>query len=214
VPRIVVLSDRAVFRDCVVDYLRHGGFSGTTGCPRWAAAHGDLDARAPDLLLLDVGQEHEDPAEELRSIRERWPSTTAVAIGTPIQLAAQAADADGWIDVSEPSTRLSKIASEATGDGHAGPVGFAPPEGVRRQIATWRALTPRQRQVLTLLGFGLENGEIAGALGIVERTVKLHVSALLDKFGAQNRVQLALIAGRAGLKASNGVALAGTSSAA
>jgi DNA-binding NarL/FixJ family response regulator len=199
-PQIVVLSDRAVLRDCVVHYLRHNGFSGTKGCPKWTALEGRLDAQGPVLLLLDAGQEHEDPAEELRKIRARWPATTAVAIGTPIQLAAQTADADGWIDVAEPGARLSMIAHAATSAKHARLLGLHPPAAVERQIATWRVLTPRQRQVLALLGFGLENGDVAGTLGISERTVKLHVSALLDKFGAANRVQLALIAGKAGLK--------------
>jgi DNA-binding NarL/FixJ family response regulator len=162
---------------------------------------GDVGAQPPDLLLLDVGQVHEDPADELRRVRELWPSTTAFAIGTPLQLAAQAADADGWIDVAEPGTRLSVIAQAATA---TKPIGLRPPPEVERQIATWRALTRRQRQVLALLGVGLENGDIAGALGICERTVKLHVSALLDKFGAANRVQLAIVAGKAGLKTTVG----------
>jgi DNA-binding NarL/FixJ family response regulator len=52
----------------------------------------------------------------------------------------------------------------------------------------------------------MENGEIAATLCIAERTVKLHVSALLDRFGRQNRVQLALIAGQAGLRVSQSAA--------
>jgi DNA-binding NarL/FixJ family response regulator len=199
--QIVVLSDRSVFRDCVVDYLRHAGFSATTGSPKWPAVSGPQTPAGPALLLLDVGQEHEDAAAELHRIRERWPATTAVGVGTPLQLAAQAADADGWIDVSEPGARLSAIAETATATKTGGHLELHPPPEVKRQMSIWRTLTARQRQVLALLGFGLENGEIAEALGISERTVKLHVSALLDKLGAQNRVQLALIAERAGLRA-------------
>jgi DNA-binding NarL/FixJ family response regulator len=199
IPRIVVFSDRTVFRDCLVEYLRHSGFKGTTGAPEVSALPPDEKA-GPELMLIDVGQEHENPAEELRRLRERWPATTAVAIGTPIQLAAQAADADGWIEVSEPGTRLSAIAEAATST--QGPVWFEPPAEVSRQIAIWRALTARQRQVLSLLGLGLENAEIAEALGIAERTVKLHVSGLLERFGASNRVRLAVLAGQAGLRSS------------
>jgi DNA-binding NarL/FixJ family response regulator len=53
--------------------------------------------------------------------------------------------------------------------------------------------------VLGLLGCGVENSKIAASLGISERAIKAHVSALLEKFHADNRTELALIACRAGL---------------
>jgi DNA-binding NarL/FixJ family response regulator len=151
-------------------------------------------------MLLDLGQEHEDAAEELRKLRERWPSTTAVAIGTPLQLAAQAADADGWIEVTDPGARLSTVAMAAT-TRHDGRVTFKASPTVEKEIATWRGLTRRQRQVLGLLGCGADNHELARSLGVTERAVKLHVSALLGRFGAESRTQLALIAAHAGLRA-------------
>jgi DNA-binding NarL/FixJ family response regulator len=152
-------------------------------------------------VLLDLGQEHEDAAEELRKLRERWPSTTAVAIGTPLQLAAQAADADGWIEVTDPVARLSTIAKAAT-TRHDGRVTFKASSTVEKEIAVWRGLTRRQRQVLGLLGCGADNCELARSLGVTERAVKLHVSALLSRFGAASRTQLALIAAHAGVRAS------------
>jgi DNA-binding NarL/FixJ family response regulator len=151
-------------------------------------------------MLIDLGQENEDAAEELRQIRSRWPATTAVAIGTPIQLAAQAAEADGWVEVSEPGARLSSIARAATAD-HKGRLTFRASAEVDRQIGVWRSLTRRQRQVLALLGCGVDNREIAQTLGVSERAAKLHVSSLLEKFDADSRIQLALIAAQAGLRA-------------
>lgn len=212
-PRIVVLSERALFRDCLVEYLRHGGFAETTGCPRWAALDDSPDEPGPDLLLLDVGQAHEDPADELRRLRSRWPRTIAVAIGTPIQLAAQAGDADGWIDVDEAGLRLTTMAAAATSANRQAPFELEPSREVRRQIDVWRALTSRQRQVLALVGCGLENGQIAAALGIAERTVKLHVTALLVRFAATNRVRLALIAAAAGLRPRDAAATRAASAA-
>jgi DNA-binding NarL/FixJ family response regulator len=199
-PHIGVLSDRAVFRDCVVEYLRQSGFSGATGSDKCAAFGGAFEHQGPSLLLLDLGQEHEDSTEELREIRRRWPSTTAVAIGTPIQLAAQASDADGWVEVSDPGARLFDIARAATVN-HEGHLAFKASVEVSRQIGLWRSLTRRQRQVLALLGCGVDNREIGQVLRVSERAVKLHVSALLGKFGCDNRVQLALIAAHAGLRA-------------
>ena len=57
-------------------------------------------------------------------------------------------------------------------------------------------LTPRQYEVLTLLGQGKSNKEIAQALGLAEGTVKLHVSAILKALNASNRTHAVIMAGR------------------
>jgi DNA-binding NarL/FixJ family response regulator len=57
-------------------------------------------------------------------------------------------------------------------------------------------LTPRELEVLELLGLGLANGEIAQRLFIAESTVKVHVRHVLEKLGAKNRLQAALMAQR------------------
>ncbi|WP_150627398.1 response regulator [Pandoraea captiosa] len=61
------------------------------------------------------------------------------------------------------------------------------------------SITPRQREVLRLVCDGLRNGEIAARLGMTEKTVKAHVSAVLAALGALNRTQAAALARRGGL---------------
>jgi DNA-binding NarL/FixJ family response regulator len=56
------------------------------------------------------------------------------------------------------------------------------------------ALSQREREVLRLLGRGLENRAIAMTLGIAERTVKQHVTRILTKLGCQSRLQAGLVA--------------------
>jgi DNA-binding NarL/FixJ family response regulator len=61
-----------------------------------------------------------------------------------------------------------------------------------------RALTARQREVLSLIADGLDNAEIAERLGISQRTVRAHVSALLERLEVSNRTQAAVTALRSG----------------
>lgn len=59
-------------------------------------------------------------------------------------------------------------------------------------------LTPRQRDVLSLMMDGLSNKEIARHLGLLESTVKAHVKTILDKLSANNRTQAAIMAAELG----------------
>jgi DNA-binding NarL/FixJ family response regulator len=61
------------------------------------------------------------------------------------------------------------------------------------------ALTPREREVLALVGAGLSNAEIGERLFLVEGTVKAYVSAVLSGLDVKNRVQAAVLAYEAGL---------------
>ena len=61
------------------------------------------------------------------------------------------------------------------------------------------ALTPREREVLTLMGQGRSNAEIATLLSIAPRTAKVHVQNILSKLGATNRTEAVSLAVRQGL---------------
>ncbi|MFB7378114.1 response regulator transcription factor [Kitasatospora purpeofusca] len=69
-------------------------------------------------------------------------------------------------------------------------------QGVTGDPRDLSTLTERQTTVLLLLATGLGNVPIANRLGITERTVKKHVTTLLDKLRVTSRVEAALIATR------------------
>jgi DNA-binding NarL/FixJ family response regulator len=60
-------------------------------------------------------------------------------------------------------------------------------------------LTPRQLEVLRLLGEGLETQEIAARLGIAEETARNHIRALLRAIGARSRLEAVLMSQRSGV---------------
>jgi len=62
-----------------------------------------------------------------------------------------------------------------------------------------RTLTPREREILTLLGDGLVNKKIGVRLGISEHTVKTHLAAIYEKLEASNRAEAVATGLRMGL---------------
>jgi DNA-binding NarL/FixJ family response regulator len=61
------------------------------------------------------------------------------------------------------------------------------------------ALTAREKQIISLIGEGLRNSEIAARLGIGEKTVRNHLTIIFDKLGVSDRLELAVYAYRQGL---------------
>nr|WP_247878774.1 response regulator transcription factor [Niveispirillum sp. SYP-B3756] len=74
------------------------------------------------------------------------------------------------------------------------------PDGGLDRAAVAR-LTNRQRDIFRLLLQGCSNKEIARQLGVLEGTVKVHVRAMMQKLGARNRTQIAILAARCGISA-------------
>ncbi|MFB4312017.1 response regulator [Actinomadura sp. GTD37] len=75
------------------------------------------------------------------------------------------------------------------------------PAGARPEPRRINGITGREREVLTLIGRGMSNQEVAGELYISVATAKAHVARLLAKLDARDRVQLVIIAYEMGLVA-------------
>jgi DNA-binding NarL/FixJ family response regulator len=76
---------------------------------------------------------------------------------------------------------------------------------VAELIQRLQSLTPQQNRVLSMLGEGLLNKQIAYELGVSEATVKAHVSAVLLKLGVDSRTQAVIALSRLGLSSSAGI---------
>jgi DNA-binding NarL/FixJ family response regulator len=111
---------------------------------------------------------------------------------------------DGLLDPGVTATVLAEMAragsaepGDVTRRGAAGP-GPTPSPGAAGDPG-FGSLTPREREVLGLLGRGMTNAAIARELFVAEKTVKTHVSSILAKLRLADRTQAALYAARLGL---------------
>ncbi|WP_224248856.1 LuxR C-terminal-related transcriptional regulator [Hyalangium gracile] len=199
-PVIAILSDQNLFREGLVQLLQSQGFHRVAEYRSAAELLGALTTSPPRLVLIDMDHGTDDPFPLLREFRHRAPRTTVVIIGTALQSGAAHANADAVLEMPSADAQvLRAVANLALAADQAGPV---PPPSAEalHQRKLWSTLTPRQRDVLGFLSTGSDNLKIAANLGISERAVKAHVSALLSLFNAENRTELAVLACRAGMR--------------
>jgi two-component system nitrate/nitrite response regulator NarL len=204
-PCVFLLSDRAIVRDCLLCFLQRQGFRDVVGAANiagfWRRPAGRRD---PDLVLLDLRQQRADPRELLHRVRTRWPGAFVVAIGTALEVAANASEAHGYLPV--PGARARDVVAIATAleQPRHGPLRLRASPAVERERRRWNALTAREREVLDMLVSGADNLKIAAILGVSERAVKAHITKLFEKFDVENRTELALLACHAGLHCPTG----------
>ncbi|MBE2223778.1 MAG: response regulator transcription factor [Anaerolineae bacterium] len=160
----------------------------------------------PDIILLDLEMPEMDGVETLQALRATNPDVRVIvftAFDTDERiLTAVQAGAQGYLLKGVPRQDLfNAIRVVHNGGSLLQPVVASK---LLRQVSQEpdppvETLTPRELEVLELLAQGLQNKEIAAELVISERTVKFHVSAILNKLNAGNRTEAVAIAAQRGL---------------
>ncbi len=170
----------------------------------------------PDVAVLDIRMPRLDGLAAGAEIRRTAPGTAVVMLTTfseDAYIAKALGDgASGFLLKSgDPRELIAGLKAVAEGAAYLSPKvahrviaelgGGAGGRMTRAAAAKEQVevLSPREREVLALLGAGLSNAEIAGRLFLVEGTVKAYVSAVLTRLGVKNRVQAAIVAYEAGL---------------
>ncbi|RII12498.1 Transcriptional regulatory protein DegU [Streptomyces sp. YIM 130001] len=170
-------------------------------------------AHRPDVALLDIRMPRLDGLAAAEEIVRTMPGTGVAMLTTFSEDAyvarALSGGATGFLLKSgDPHELLAGVRAVASGAAFLSPKvarhvidGYGGERLGREAAARARAaaLSPREREVLGLVGEGLSNPEIAARLHLVEGTVKAYVSAVLDRLEVRNRVQAAIVAYEAGL---------------
>jgi len=207
---IGLISETLLIRHGLADLLRRAKFNRVVhlGSPHLSTENlhtACLRINRLDLVFFDLhSMEHASegliPEDIVSVLRSDWPGVKIVGLGTLLELGAHSDCLDGRVEFTRASPDQLVDIAQAVAD--HGRLPSQPTEGrdVARECARWRALSPRERQVLSLLGCGSDNLKIAAELTISESSIKGHVSNLLKKFEADNRSELALIARAAGLR--------------
>ncbi|MDR3799860.1 MAG: response regulator transcription factor [Terracidiphilus sp.] len=154
----------------------------------------------PDITLMDLRLPGINGVEAIRQIRNRDPRARFIVLttyeGDEDIYQALEAGASGYLIKDMPQ----EVLFEAIRKVHMG--GRYLPSPVSQALASRMpdsSLSKRECDVLGLMAQGRSNGEIAGALGITEGTVKCHVSVILNRLNVRDRTQAVVIALQRGL---------------
>ncbi|HEY2938968.1 MAG TPA: response regulator transcription factor [Gaiellaceae bacterium] len=206
--RVLIVDDHSVVREGLRMFLELQEGIEVAG----EAADGDEAVREaerlrPDVVLMDLVMPRLDGVDAMRELRERAPATRVVVLTSFLDderlLPAIRAGAAGYLLKNVQPRELARaVRLAAEGEALIDPAVAARlvDSLVEDRGGEKPELTPREQEVLDLIGRGFANKRIALELGIAEKTVKTHVGHVLAKLGVSDRTQAALYAARAGRK--------------
>lgn len=212
--KVFLLDDHEVVRRGVHDLLESEpdiSVVGEAGTSEQAIARGP--ALRPDVAVLDVRLPDGNGVNVCRELRDRMPELACLMLTSfdddEALLDAIMAGAKGYVlKQIKGSDLISAVRTVSTGKSMLDPAttarlmsslrGEPRGPGAGTTDAALSGLSPREREILLLIGDGMTNRQIGEQLFLSEKTIKNHISRLLAKLGVERRVQAAVLVTRSG----------------
>lgn len=199
--RVLLVDDQPLVRTGLRRILTaREGFEVVAECSDGDEVEAAVHAHRPDLVIMDVRMKRIGGAEATQRLRARADSPPVLMLTTfdddEVLSASLRAGASGFQLKDAPGEDLIRSARTVAEGG-----AWLDPTVTARVLAAYRstaparsgqkarvsALTDREREVLTLIGRGLSNAEIAEELSISEVTVKSHIGHIFTKLDLRDR---------------------------
>jgi two-component system, NarL family, response regulator LiaR len=206
--RVLIVDDHSVVREGLRAFLElQDGFEVVGEAADGEKAIVSATRLRPNVILMDLVMPQLDGVAAMRRLREEVPDARVIVLTSFLDddklLPALRAGAAGYLLKNAEPQELARAVRAA----HSGEAVLDPVVAARLVEALAAAdgqepldrLTPREREVLVLVGRGFSNKRIAKELGIAEKTVKTHVGHVLAKLGVTDRTQAAVVAVRSGI---------------
>ncbi len=204
--RVLIVDDHPVVHDGVAAVLnRTLDIRLVQSVETVDAAVEALGRTPPDVVLLDIRLSGTDGLAAIRRLLEARPGLRVIMFSAydldEYVFGAIRAGARGYLlKGAGGAEMIAAIRRVHAGDSYLSPgISTKLVDEMQTRSQGTRLLTPRELMVLKLIATGLPNREIAASLAITERTVKFHVTAILNKLGADNRTQAVALAARRGI---------------
>ncbi len=165
----------------------------------------------PDLILMDLSMPKMDGMDAIREIRKRIPETKIVVLTIhkteEHAFAALKAGADGYVLKDATHAELiMALKNVLGGKRYLSPAisekvlqGYLDETKTIKHQPSWGTLTPRELEILKLIGEGYRNRQIAEDLGISVKTVEKHRANLMEKLAVHNAQAITALAIEKGL---------------
>ncbi|MCK7624335.1 response regulator transcription factor [Streptomyces sp. RS10V-4] len=210
--RVFLVDDHEVVRRGVQDLLDAEPdieVVGDAGTADHALARGP--ALRPDVAVLDVRLPDGDGVAVCRELRSRMPGLACLILTSfdddDALLDAIMAGASGYVlKEIKGADLVAAVRTVASGRSMLDPATTArlmrrlrgEEDEVQPAEDALAGLSPREREILELIGEGLTNRQIGARLYLSEKTIKNHISRMLAKLGVERRIQAAVLATRGG----------------
>ena len=207
--RILIVDDHAVVRQGLITFLELQDEIEVVGeASNGKEALQKVQELEPDVVLMDLVMPVMDGLTAIKQIKQLRPSTEVIALTSFADdekvFTAIRSGATGYLlkDV-QPNDLVKAVLAADRGEVQLHPevAKLLMHEVVApaKEADSLDELTERELEVLGLLGLGMSNKEIAYKISVSEKTVKAHVSSILNKLNLPGRTHAALYASKRGL---------------